>query len=50
MMTKEKVRILGIIIKDRKLLMLKGRGYKELWTPGGKMEVGETDEECLKRE
>lgn len=30
--------------------MLKGRGYKELWTPGGKIQEGESDKECLKRE
>ena len=30
--------------------MLKGRGYKELWTPGGKIKEGENNEECLKRE
>jgi len=49
-MTREKTRVIGIVIKEGKLLMLKGRGYKELWTPGGKMEVGEIDEETLKRE
>ena len=49
-MTEERVRIVGMVIKDRKLLMLNGRGYKELWTPGGKMKVGETDEDCLRRE
>jgi 8-oxo-dGTP pyrophosphatase MutT (NUDIX family) len=45
-----KTRIAGIIIKDKKLLMLLGRGYKELWTPGGKVEPGESDEGCLRRE
>ena len=45
-----KTRIAGIIIEDNKLLMLIGKGYKELWTPGGKIDKGETDEECLKRE
>jgi len=43
-------RIGGVIIKDRKLLMLLGKGHAELWTPGGKIEQGENDEECLKRE
>jgi len=47
---KTKTRIAAIIIKQGKLLMLKGRGYKELWTPGGKIQEGESDEECLKRE
>jgi 8-oxo-dGTP diphosphatase len=45
-----KTRIAGIIIKEGKLLMLLGKGYKELWTPGGKIDEGETDEECLRRE
>ena len=45
-----KIRIAGIIIKENKLLLLKGRGHKHLWTPGGKLEKGETDKECLKRE
>lgn len=45
-----RTRIAAIIIKDKKLLLLKGKGYKELWTPGGKIELGESDEECLKRE
>jgi len=45
-----RTRIAGIIIQDGKILMLLGKGYPELWTPGGKIEEGETDEECLKRE
>lgn len=45
-----KTRIVAIIIKGGKLLMLKGRGYDELWTPGGKIETGESEEDCLKRE
>ena len=45
-----KTRIAGIIIQGGKILMLKGKGYKELWTPGGKLEEGESDESCLKRE
>jgi 8-oxo-dGTP diphosphatase len=43
-------RIAGIVIIDGKLLMLKGKGFAELWTPGGKIEEGESDEECLRRE
>ena len=39
-----------MFINEGKLLMLIGRGHKELWTPGGKIDEGETDEECLKRE
>jgi len=45
-----RIRIAAIIIKDKKLLLLKGIGYQELWTPGGKVEPGETDEDCLRRE
>lgn len=45
-----KTRIVAIIINNGRLLMLKGRGYDELWTPGGKIEPGETDENCLRRE
>jgi 8-oxo-dGTP diphosphatase len=47
---KIRVRIASIIIKDKKLLLLKGKGYEELWTPGGKINIDETDEECLRRE
>ncbi len=46
----EQTRVAGIIIKDGKILMLLGKGYKELWTPGGKIEPGENDEQCLRRE
>ncbi len=45
-----KTRIVAIIIKKGRLLLLKGIGYEELWTPGGKIEPGETDENCLRRE
>jgi len=45
-----RTRIAGIIIKDGKILMLLGKGYSELWTPGGKVDNNETDEECLRRE
>ncbi|MCX6811468.1 MAG: NUDIX domain-containing protein [Candidatus Berkelbacteria bacterium] len=45
-----KTRIVAIIVIKGKLLMLKGKGYKELWTPGGKIKPGESDEDCLRRE
>lgn len=47
---KIRIRIAGIFIKDGKLLLVKGKGYKELWTVGGKVDGDETDEECLRRE
>ena len=47
---KSRIRIAGIIIQNGNILMLKGKGYKELWTPGGKVEEGESDENCLRRE
>lgn len=43
-------RVAGIIIQDGKMLMVLGKKHQELWTPGGKIEPGETDEVCLKRE
>lgn len=45
-----RTRIAGIVIQDSKILMLKGIGYEELWTPGGKINNNESDIECLKRE
>lgn len=45
-----KTRIAAIIIKAGKLLMLKGKGYDELWTPGGKIKAEESEEDCLRRE
>jgi 8-oxo-dGTP diphosphatase len=47
---KIRIRIAGIFIKNDKLLLVKGKGYKELWTVGGKVDGNETDEECLRRE
>lgn len=45
-----KTRIAAIIIQEGRLLMQTGRGCSELWTPGGKIDEGENDLECLKRE
>jgi 8-oxo-dGTP diphosphatase len=50
-----RTRIAAMIIRDGKLLMLQGKDKAgivrpELWTPGGKIELGETDEDCLRRE
>lgn len=40
----------GILIKDRKLLMLKSKQYHLYLSPGGKIEAGETPEQALIRE
>jgi ADP-ribose pyrophosphatase YjhB (NUDIX family) len=45
----KRIRIVAIIVKNHKLLLVKG-SEKEYWTPGGKREEGESDLECLKRE
>ncbi|MFA5773514.1 MAG: NUDIX domain-containing protein [Candidatus Paceibacterota bacterium] len=47
---KIRIRIAGIFIKEDKILLVKGKKYKELWTVGGKVDGNETDEECLRRE
>lgn len=50
MENRPRIRIAGIVIRDNKLLLLKGRGYEYFWTPGGKVDGEEGYEECLKRE
>jgi len=45
-----RIRIAAIIIQDGKLLMEKGKTATELWTVGGKLEEGESDIDCLRRE
>jgi 8-oxo-dGTP diphosphatase len=47
---KYSVRIAAMVIQNGKLLLLKGKNHKELWTPGGKIDEGETDLQCLARE
>ena len=48
---KERIRVVAIVVKNNKLLLVKGSDqYKEFWTPGGKREEGESDLDCLKRE
>ncbi|MEI7918280.1 MAG: NUDIX domain-containing protein [Candidatus Saccharibacteria bacterium] len=42
--------IRGIIIKDRKVLLVTGHGAGYYWTPGGGIEDGEMIEETLHRE
>jgi len=47
----ERIRVAAIIIQGHNLLLVKGSDkYKEFWTPGGKLEAGESELECLKRE
>src|SRR3990167_6191953 len=43
-------RVVAIIIKNNMILLVKGKGWPELWTPGGKIEDGENEEDTLKRE
>ncbi len=46
-----RTRLAAIIIKDGKILLVKGhKRFKEYWTPGGRQEEGETDKETLSRE
>jgi 8-oxo-dGTP diphosphatase len=48
-----RTRVSAIIIRDKKLLLLRGKSgfYKDFYfTPGGGIEEGESDEEALKRE
>lgn len=40
----------GIIIKDKKVLLVTNKKQPFYWTPGGKLEEDETAEEALKRE
>jgi 8-oxo-dGTP diphosphatase len=48
---KTRTRLAAIIIKDNKLLLVKGhKKFKDYWTPGGRPEQGESDKETLSRE
>jgi len=40
----------ALIIDKKKLLLVTGHNSDGYWTPGGRIEKGETPEECLKRE
>lgn len=40
----------GLIIQNRKILLVTGYGADFYWTPGGGVEVGELQEETLRRE
>ena len=50
MENKPRIRIAGVVIRDNKILLLKGKGYDYFWTPGGKINGEESNEECLRRE
>ncbi len=43
-------RVGAIIIENGKILLVRGKGFKELWIPGGKLIELESDEQCLRRE
>jgi len=43
-------RISAIIIKDKKILLVTGYDESFYWTPGGKVEPGESHKEAMKRE
>ncbi len=46
-----KTRIVWIVINDKEeILLQQWHGYEELRTPGGKVDEGESDIECLERE
>ncbi len=43
-------RVAAIIIHDKKILLVSGKGFLFYWTPGGKIESGESHETALVRE
>ena len=43
-------RVAALIVKNKKLLLVTGYDESIYWTPGGKIEQGESFEGCLKRE
>lgn len=43
-------KIAWIYIKDKKVLCTRSKGKEKYYSPGGKREIGETDEETLIRE
>ena len=43
-------RVSAVIIQNKKILFVKCNDFPEYFTPGGKRNYGETDEETLKRE
>jgi 8-oxo-dGTP pyrophosphatase MutT (NUDIX family) len=45
-----KERISAVIVKEKRILLVTGFDEKRYWTPGGKLEPGESHEQTLKRE
>lgn len=43
-------RVAAVIVKEGNILMVINHDYGDLWFPGGKIEKGESDRECLQRE
>ncbi len=44
------IRASGIVIQDKKILLVTGNNRPFYWTPGGKLETGESAENALHRE
>ena len=42
--------VAGVIVKDGKILMCRSRANKHYYLPGGKLEVGELEEDAIMRE
>lgn len=42
--------VYGIIIYENKILLLRNKSNGKLWLPGGGLNIGESNENCLKRE
>ena|SRR3989338_2242298 len=49
-MNKVIIKTSGVVIRDKKLLLVSGNGQPFYWTPGGKLKTRETALAALKRE
>lgn len=51
-MSKQEIRkrVGAFIIQDKKLLLVSGQNIPIFWSPGGKIDEGESLEDCLRRE
>ncbi|NUN11835.1 NUDIX domain-containing protein [Candidatus Micrarchaeota archaeon] len=45
-----RTKVAGIVIRNKKILLVKNKRDNFYYLPGGTLEVGESFEECLKRE